>query len=89
MMSLSGFENYNIGGMWYQDEQDQYILGVFIHNYNDTSESEFDKSSPEAKKMIEAVSKAFGIDVPQTADDGENNVARETETMAEATIDQL
>ncbi|MDE6887351.1 MAG: hypothetical protein K2P45_01690 [Eubacterium sp.] len=89
MMSLSGFENYNIGGMWYQDEQDQYILGVFIRNYNDTSESEFDKTSPEGKKMIEAVSKAFGVDVPQTADDEENTVTRETEAMVEATIDQL
>ena len=39
--------------------------------------------------MIEAVSKAFGVDVPQTADDEENTVTRETEAMVQATIDQL
>lgn len=65
LMSMPGFENYNMGGMWYQDENEQYILGIFIHNYSETEESIFDENSPEGKKMAEAVSKAFGVEAPQ------------------------
>ncbi len=78
LTSMQGFENYNIGGMWYQDENDQYILGIFIRNYDDTEESVFDESSPEGKKIIEAVTKAFGTDTSSenTPDEG-NNKARD------------
>ncbi len=68
MTSMPGFENYNMGGMWYQDEKDQYILGIFIRNYGETEESAFDEDSPEGKKMLEAITKAFGVDAPQEAD---------------------
>lgn len=72
LMSMPGFENYNMSGMWYQDENDQYILGIFIHNYVETEESVFDETSPEGKKMIEAVTKAFGVDVPEAGEGTEN-----------------
>jgi len=65
LMSMPGFENYNMSGMWYQDEKDQYILGIFIHNYGETEESVFDENSPEGKKIVKAVTKAFGVEVPQ------------------------
>lgn len=68
MMSMPGFENYNMGGMWYLDEQDQYILGIFIRNYGESENSEFDADSPEGKKLQKAITKAFGVDTPQDAD---------------------
>lgn len=80
LMSLPGFENYNIGGMWYEDEQKQYILGIFIRNYGESENPVFDESSPEGKKMIEAVSKAFGVDSPQEA---------ETEDSADTVFDRF
>ena len=68
MVSMPGFENYNMGGMWYLDEQDQYILAVFIRNYGESENSEFDADSPEGKKLQKAITKAFGVDTPQDAD---------------------
>ena len=68
MVSMPGFENYNMGGMWYLDEQDQYILGIFIRNYGESENSEFDADSPEGKKLQKAITKAFGVDTPQDAD---------------------
>ena len=68
IMSMPGFENYNMGGMWYLDEQDQYILGIFIRNYGESENSEFDADSPEGKKLQKAITKAFGVDTPQDAD---------------------
>ena len=62
MMSMPGFENYNM------DEQDQYILGIFIRNYGESENSEFDADSPEGKKLQKAITKAFGVDTPQDAD---------------------
>ncbi len=77
MMSLPGFENYNMSGMWYQDEQDQYILAVFIQNYGESDEPVFNEESPEGQKMIKAVSEAFGTNVPENA--GEEAAVREAE----------
>ena len=57
-----------MGGMWYLDEQDQYILGIFIRNYGESENSEFDADSPEGKKLQKAITKAFGVDTPQDAD---------------------
>ena len=68
MVSMPGFENYNMGGMWYLDEQDQYILGIFIRNYGESENPEFDADSPEGKKLQKAITKAFGVDTPQDAD---------------------
>ncbi len=84
LTSLPGFDNYNIGGIWYQDEQDQYILGIFIHNYGDTETPAFDENSPEGKKMIEAVSKAFGTD-NQPAEEAE----KDTVSTAEANVPEI
>lgn len=75
LTSMPGFENYNMSGMWYQDENDQYILGIFIHNYGETEESVFDENSPEGKKMVEAVTKAFGTDVPEETTGTEDTAA--------------
>lgn len=65
-MALSSkpeFESYTINGSWYQDEEDQYILGLFIYNYNDTDEpATFDANSQEGKRITKAVSEAFEID---------------------------
>lgn len=91
LSSMQGFENYNIGGMWYPDENDQYILGIFIRNYGELEESIFDESSPEGKKMVEAVTNAFGTEIP-TADnedaEGRNNTldATASETVITETI---
>ena len=71
LSSLPGFDNYNMGGMWYQDEQDQYILGIFIHNYGETDTPSFDENSPEAKKMLEAVTKAFEVELPEAKESTE------------------
>ncbi len=68
LSSLPGFDNYTMGGMWYQDEQDQYILGIFIHNYGETDTPSFDENSPEAKKMLEAVTKAFEVELPEATE---------------------
>lgn len=93
LMTLSGFENYNIGGMWYQDEQEQYILGIFIHNYGEPENPVFDENSPEGQKMIKAVSKAFGTEeLPDnTAEEQPDNTAEEhaaaTDTSASETIE--
>ena len=63
LTSKPGFENYNINGSWYQDEKDQYILGLFIYNYSDTEESAaVDPDSKEAKKIVKAVAEAFEVD---------------------------
>lgn len=94
MMSMQGFENYNMSGMWYQDEQEHYILAVFIQNYGESEESSFDESSPEGKKLIKAVAKAFGVDVPEAEDNSgtENKgeeVPVERETINLLTADRL
>lgn len=39
-----------MGGIWYQDEQEQYILGIFIHNYGEEENPVFDENSPEGKR---------------------------------------
>lgn len=63
LMSMPGFENYGISGRWYTDENDKYILGIAIMNYGDTgNEQMFDPESEEGKKIMEAISKAFGVD---------------------------
>lgn len=89
LMSLPGFESYNMSGMWYQDEQDQYILAVFIQNYGETQESLIDENSPEGKKMIEAVSKAFGTEIPETAEEGTDTEPAESEAVSTQTINRL
>lgn len=85
LMTLSGFENYNIGGMWYQDEQEQYILGIFIHNYGEPETPVFDENSPEGQKMIKAVSKAFGTEEQPEETAGEHAAA--VDTSASETIE--
>lgn len=63
LTSMPGFENYNISGSWYQDEQEQYILGLFIYNYDDIESTDtFDENSPEGRRITKAVSEAFGVD---------------------------
>lgn len=88
LMSMPGFENYNMSGMWYQDENDQYILGIFIHNYGEVEESVFDEGSPEGKKMIEAVTKAFGVDVPEEGE-GTEDMAVDAAASDTATSESL
>ncbi len=87
LSSMQGFENYNIGGMWYQDENDQYILGIFIRNYGDMEESVFDESSPEGKKMVEAVSKAFGTDTPSEGGQDEENNSNARDVAVSETVE--
>lgn len=61
LTSMSGFENYNISGSWCLDENEKYILSIFIANYDESNgENAFDPKSPEGKKMSEAIAKAFG-----------------------------
>lgn len=88
LMSMPGFENYNMSGMWYQDENDQYILGIFIHNYGEMEESVFDENSPEGKKMIEAVTKAFGVNVPEEGE-GTENTTVEAAASDTASVERL
>ncbi len=85
MMSLPGFENHSMSGMWYQDEQDQYILAVFIQNYAESDVSGFDETSPEGKKLIKAVAEAFGTDTPETS--SENSDTDDSETDDSKTDD--
>ncbi len=64
LMSTPGFENYNISGNWYQDEQDDLILGIFMANYEESENANtYDMNSPEGQKITNSVSKAFGVDV--------------------------
>lgn len=63
LMSTQGFENYNINGMWFLDEEGAYILGIYINNYGEAEGSAIDPESPEGKKMTKAVSTAFGVDI--------------------------
>ena len=79
MMSLPGFENHSMSGMWYQDEQDQYILAVFIQNYAESDVSGFDETSPEGKKLIKAVAEAFGTDTPETSSEDSDTDDSETD----------
>ncbi len=88
---MPGFENYNLSGMWYQDEQDQYILAVYMQNFGESGDSSIDENSPEAKKMLKAISKAFGTDVPETDEKQEDTVNREASAVTEviSTADKL
>lgn len=81
LMSKPGFENYNITGMWYKDEDNTYILGLYFYNYGESDSPSYDPDSPEAKKLMEAISKAFGIDIPK---DGETA----SEAPAEASTER-
>ncbi len=70
-MALStkeGFENYSISGNWYLDEKDQYILGIFVMNYEDIEGNRFDLDSPEGKKVTKAVAEAFDADKEMLSD---------------------
>ena len=91
LTSMPGFENYNLSGMWYQDEQDQYILAVYMQNFGESGDSSIDENSPEAKKMLKAISKAFGTDVPETDEKQEDTVNREASAVTEviSTADKL
>lgn len=62
LSSASGFESWSLSGSWYEDEQGNYILGLFAANYEEMEESNIDANSKEGKKVTEAVSKAFGVD---------------------------
>lgn len=64
MMSTPGYDNCNFSGSWYQDDKDEYLLGLFFMNYeNMESVDTFDSDSKEGRKLLKAISKAFGVDL--------------------------
>lgn len=86
VVSMPGFENYNINGMWYKDEQDVYILGLFIYNYGEPENPTYDENAPESKQMIEAVQKAFNVEVPQETDISESESIDDVKVNANPNI---
>lgn len=62
LTAMPGYESWSLSACWYQDENGQYILGMFAANYEDVEETNFDADSKEGKKVTEAVAKAFGVE---------------------------
>ena len=55
--------SYYMSAAWYPDEQDNYILGFFIRNYNDQDEPDgFDAASEEGRKIIQIIAEVFELD---------------------------
>ena len=57
--NISDFASCYMNCAWCRDENDNYILTIYITNNNDMS-GNIDPNSEEAKKMKEALDKAFG-----------------------------
>lgn len=87
LMSMPGFENYNLSGMWYKDEKGDFILGLYIFNYGESDTPAYDENSPEYKKILKAVEKAFGVNVPESSgSEGSTDVEVLTETNIERPV---
>lgn len=70
LSARQGYENYSISGSWYPDEKDQYILGLFIVNYEESGNvPSINADSKEGKKISEALKKAFAADTEPTEKD--------------------
>lgn len=57
------YEMYSIDAHWYDDENGSYILGIFISNYESTSDNNDDVSKKDKKKAIKAIEQAFDITI--------------------------
>lgn len=77
VLQSSGYATLNISGAWYNGDNDSYILGIFISDYS-SSNGGTTLTSKESKKLAQAISRAFGVDVtrdqlglPSGSDDAE------------------
>ncbi|WP_177180672.1 transglutaminase-like domain-containing protein [[Clostridium] polysaccharolyticum] len=56
---LGGFDSYDVSGSWYDGKDGTYILGIYISNYDEEEETNFDPKMN--KKVTEEINKAFDV----------------------------
>ena len=59
-ITMSGVDTMSLNGVWYNGENNDYILGIFISDYS-TQQSGTTISQAELKKLTDAINKAFGV----------------------------
>jgi hypothetical protein len=59
-ITMSGRDTLSLNGVWYNGENNDYILGIFISDYS-TQQSGTTISQKELKKLTDAINKAFGV----------------------------
>lgn len=59
-ITMSGVDTMSLNGVWYNGENNDYILGIFISDYS-SQQSGTKLSTKELKKLSDAINKAFGV----------------------------
>ena len=63
MMMTEKYQNADITARWYLDEDENYILALYLCYYESTTPDNTDVDEKTKKKMASEVEKIFGVDV--------------------------